>query len=411
VLCVCERETSSTTSYSGENHKNQLHKKHKEEEMITSITTTTSGAFAAARRRRRQQQQQQHSFSSSPKKRVYSSSSSSSSSSIAFASSSNIPDDDDDDGKKKSDVGVQNAKTRKKTCIITGANTGIGYETALAMLQKEYKVIAAVRDVKKMELARESLMEKLKGTEGVEIEIEAMDLSDKKSIEAFAKKFMDSDDALDVLINNAGVMATPEMKTKDNFEYQIGVNHLGHYKLTNMVLPKLLESGSASGDARIVNVSSEAHRFGKLEKNDLFYEKAGSYNNWKSYGQSKLANILFANELQRKLEREKDAKYVSCNALHPGAVNTELGRYLYDADKKPGFFEEMIFNVIRTTMKTPAQGAETSVYLASDPTASRFRGKYFDNCKEKVSTNAARNEDDARWLWQRSAELTGVDFF
>jgi len=380
---------------------NQLHKKHiKEEEMITSLTTTTSGAFAAAQRRRRRQQQ--HSFSSSSKKRVYSSSSSSSSSSgNAFASSSNIDD-----------VGVQNGgKTKKKTCIITGANTGIGYETALAMLQKDYKVIAAVRDVKKMELARESLMEKLKGTEGVEIEIEAMDLGDQKSIEAFAKKFMDSDDALDVLINNAGVMATPEMKTKDNFEFQIGVNHLGHYKLTNMVLPKLLESGSGSGDARIVNVSSEAHRFGKLEKNDLFYEKAGSYNNWKSYGQSKLANILFANELQRKLEREKDVKYVSCNSLHPGAVNTELGRYLYDADKKPGFFEEMIFNVIRTTMKTPAQGAETSVYLASDPTASRFRGKYFDNCKEKVSTNAARNEDDARWLWQRSAELTGVDFF
>ena len=377
--------------------------------MITSITTTTSGAFAAAQRRRQQQQQQQHSFSSSSKKRVYSSSSSSTSrSSIAFASSSNI---DDDDEKKKSDVGVQNGKTKKKTCIITGANTGIGYETALAMLRKDYKVIAAVRDVKKMELARESLMEKLKGTEGVEIEIEAMDLSDQQSIESFAKKFMDSDDALDVLINNAGVMATPEMKTRDNFEYQIGVNHLGHYKLTNMVLPKLLESGSGSGDARIVNVSSEAHRFGKLEKNDLFYEKAGSYNNWKSYGQSKLANILFANELQRKLEREKDAKYVSCNSLHPGAVNTELGRYLYDADKKPGFFEEMIFNVIRTTMKTPAQGAETSVYLASDPTASRFRGKYFDNCKEKVSTNAARNEDDARWLWQRSAELTGVDFF
>jgi len=99
------------------------------------------------------------------------------------------------------------------------------------------------------------------------------------------------------------------------------------------------------------------------------------------------------------------------NSLHPGAVDTELGRYLYDMDKKPQWYEEIIFNIIRQTMKTPAQGAETSVYLASDPTAKQYRGKYFDNCKEKVSTNAARNEEDAKWLWQRSAELTGVDFF
>ena len=297
----------------------------------------------------------------------------------------------------------------KKTCIITGANTGIGYETTLAMLQKDYKVICAVRNKEKMEKARESLAQTLGVNSGlVDIEIEALDLNDQNSIEAFAKKFMDSENGLDVLINNAGVMATPEMKTKDGFEYQIGVNHLGHFKLTNMVLPKLLES---QRDARIVNVSSEAHRFGKLEKNDLFYEKAGSYNNWKSYGQSKLANILFANELQRKLEREKDVTYVSVNSLHPGAVDTELGRYLYDMDKKPQWYEEIIFNIIRQTMKTPAQGAETSVYLASDPTAKQYRGKYFDNCKEKVSTNAARNEEDAKWLWQRSAELTGVDFF
>ena len=304
---------------------------------------------------------------------------------------------------------VQNATTKKKTCIITGANTGIGYETTLAMLQKDYKVICAVRNKEKMEKARESLAQTLGVNSGlVDIEIGELDLNDQNSIEAFAKKFMDSENGLDVLINNAGVMATPEMKTKDGFEYQIGVNHLGHFKLTNMVLPKLLES---QRDARIVNVSSEAHRFGKLEKNDLFYEKAGSYNNWKSYGQSKLANILFANELQRKLEREKDCDYVSVNSLHPGAVDTELGRYLYDMDKKPQWYEEIIFNIIRQTMKTPAQGAETSVYLASDPTAKQYRGKYFDNCKEKVSTNAARNEEDAKWLWQRSAELTGVDFF
>ena len=303
-----------------------------------------------------------------------------------------------------------------KTCIITGASAGIGCETAVAMARKNYKVICAVRDGKKMERAMTTkMMEDDKSSSSLKIEIEEMDLSDQKSIEQFAKKFMDSDDGLDVLINNAGVMATPEMKTKDGYEYQLGVNHLGHFTLTNMVLPKLLsETKGEEKDpaARIVCVSSEAHRFGRLEKNDLFYEKAGSYNNWKSYGQSKLANILFANELQRKVtEREKGGRSLSCNSLHPGAVNTELGRYLYDTSQTPKWYEELIFNIVRQTMKTPAQGAETSIYLASDPNADKFRGKYFDNCVEKVSSNAARNEDDAKWLWQRSAELTGQDFF
>ena len=322
-----------------------------------------------------------------------------------------------------------------KTCIITGASAGIGCETALAMARRNYKVICAVRDGKKMERALMRMNEDDTSTSSsssssssssLKIEIEEMDLSDQKSIEFFAKTFMDSEDGLDVLINNAGVMATPEMKTTDGYEYQLGVNHLGHFTLTNMVLPKLLlssgeeeenddnskEAAAAAAAARIVCVSSEAHRFGRLEKNDLFYEKAGSYNNWKSYGQSKLANILFANELQRKVtEREKGGRSLSCNSLHPGAVNTELGRYLYDTSQTPKWYEELIFNVVRQTMKTPAQGAETSIYLASDPNADAFRGKYFDNCAEKVSSNAARNEDDAKWLWQRSAELTGQDFF
>ena len=125
-----------------------------------------------------------------------------------------------------------------------------------------------------------------------------------------------------------------------------------------------------------------------------------------------MANILFANELQRKVtEREKGGRSLSCNSLHPGAVKTELGRYLYDTSQPPKWYEELNFNVERQTMNTPAQGAETSIYLASDPNADAFRGKYFDNCAEKVSSNAARNEDDAKWLWQRSAELTGLDFF
>jgi NAD(P)-dependent dehydrogenase (short-subunit alcohol dehydrogenase family) len=305
-------------------------------------------------------------------------------------------------------------RKKRKTALITGANTGIGFETAIALLKKEYKIIACCRDLKKMESAKVQMLERLgndkEDKNGLLIEIESLDLGDLQSIESCAKKILDStNESIDVIINNAGVMATPEMETKDGFEYQLGVNHLGHFKLTNMLLPKLIASNDK--DARIVCVSSEAHRFGKLSKDDLFYKKSGSYNNWKSYGQSKLANVLFANELQKKLREEKGIDYVAVNSLHPGAVNTELGRYLYDMDSKPKWYEEIIFNIIRQTMKTPAQGAETSVYLASDINANEFRGKYFDNCEEKIPTKSARNEEDAKWLWQRSAELTGVDFF
>ena len=141
------------------------------------------------------------------------------------------------------------------------------------MLQKDYKVICAVRNKEKMEKARESLAQTLGVNSGlVDIEIEALDLNDQNSIEAFAKKFMDSENGLDVLINNAGVMATPEMKTKDGFEYQIGVNHLGHFKLTNMVLPKLLES---QRDARIVNVSAKRTDLASWRRTICFTRKRG----------------------------------------------------------------------------------------------------------------------------------------
>ena len=253
-----------------------------------------------------------------------------------------------------------------------------------------------------------------------------MDLSDQKSIEFFAKTFMDSEDGLDVLINNAGVMATPEMKTTDGYEYQLGVNHLGHFTLTNMVLPKLLlssgeeeenddnskEAAAAAAAARIVCVSSEAHRFGRLEKNDLFYEKAGSYNNWKELRTIEIGKHFIRERVTKKGYRTREGREVSLVQLvTPRRGQHRLGRYLYDTSQTPKWYEELIFNVVRQTMKTPAQGAETSIYLASDPNADAFRGKYFDNCAEKVSSNAARNEDDAKWLWQRSAELTGLDFF
>ena len=210
-----------------------------------------------------------------------------------------------------------------------------------------------------------------------------MDLSDQKSIEFFAKTFMDSEDGLDVLINNAGVMATPEMKTTDGYEYQLGVNHLGHFTLTNMVLPKLLlssgeeeenddnskEAAAAAAAARIVCVSSEAHRFGRLEKNDLFYEKAGSYNNWKSYGQSNWQTFYSRTSYKERLQNERKAGGLSRATRYTQARSTPNSGDTYTTPaKRP--------NGTRNSFSTSSrQSDEDAGARCRNVHLSRFRSK------------------------------------
>lgn len=196
-----------------------------------------------------------------------------------------------------------------------------------------------------------------------------------------------------ILINNAGVMAIPNrLTTKDGFELQIGTNHFGHFLLTNL----LLDTIKASAPARIINVSSLAHKFGKIHRDDLQLEK-GSYTRWVSYGQSKLANILFTRELAKRL----NGTNVTVNSLHPGAVATELGRHL-------GILHYIALP-FQALVKTPKSGAQTSIMLAVDPDLEKVTGKYFVDCAIATESKAAQCDETAAWLWEVSERITKLN--
>lgn len=176
--------------------------------------------------------------------------------------------------------------------------------------------------------------------------------------------------------------------TKDGLELQIGTNHFGHFLLTNL----LLDMVKSSAPARIINVSSKAHEFGKINKDDLQSEK--SYSRWKAYGTSKLANILFSRALAKRL----DGTGVTVNSLHPGAVKTELARHMP--------IIKTILTPFTVFVKTPVSGAQTTIMLAVDPDLSTVTNKYFSDCQIKTETDAAKCDDTAEWLWKESEKLT-----
>lgn len=199
--------------------------------------------------------------------------------------------------------------------IITGANTGIGKETAIDLARRGGKVYIACRDPVRGVEALKDIQDK---SESTNVYFLQLDLGQMESIRQFTKKFRSAEDQLHILINNAGIMACPRSQTRDGFEAQIGTNHLGHFLLTNLLLDLLKNSAPS----RVITVSSLYHIFGFINKNDLNSEK--HYWRWLAYAQSKLANILFARELARRLEGTQ----VTSNALHPGCVNTDLTRNL-----------------------------------------------------------------------------------
>ncbi|MEE6507229.1 hypothetical protein FKM82_017685 [Ascaphus truei] len=199
---------------------------------------------------------------------------------------------------------------------------------------------------------------------------------------------------LDVLINNAGVFQCPYMKTEDGFEMQFGVNHLGHFLLTNLLLG-LLKSSSPS---RIVVVSSKLYKYGEIDFDDLDSEK--SYSKSFAYSRSKLANILFTRELARRLEGTE----VTVNVLHPGIVRTNLGRYL-----NIPILIKPLFNVISWAFfKSPLEGAQNSIYLASSPEVEGVSGKYFGDCKEENLLPKAMDDSVGRKLWDISEVMVGL---
>ena len=279
-----------------------------------------------------------------------------------------------------------------RVAIVTGANTGIGFETAAALAAMGARVVLACRNPQKADAALEQIRDRSPGADLARIDF---DLASLSSVERFANVFKSDHDRLDLLINNAGVMAVPLGHTEDGFELTFGCNHLGHFALTG----RLMDLLQATPGARVVTVSSLTHRMGVMDFENLNAEK--SYRKMSAYGQSKLANMLFHFELNRRLTAT--GAPVSATAAHPGWTRTDLQRHATVMD----FFGFLT--------QGPAAGALPTLRAAVDPSAEG--GDYFGprgplelfGLPRKVGVaTAARNQDDARRLWQVSEEFTGV---
>ena len=273
-----------------------------------------------------------------------------------------------------------------RTVIITGANSGLGAVTARELARSGAKIIMAVRNTGKGEAAAREITG--------EVEVRALDLQDLSSVRQFA----DGVDTADVLINNAGVMAVPHAETVDGFESQIGTNHLGHFALTNLLLPKLTD--------RVVAVSSIAHWPGRISLDDLNW-KTRRYRPWLAYSQSKLANLLFTSELQRRLDAAGSP--LRAVAAHPGYSHTNLqgatGRQLSDT----------LMSAATRVFGTDANfGARQTLYAASqDLPGDTFIGPRFGNLGRTQAvgrSRAARDAATATALWELSEQLTGTKF-
>ncbi|GAB6031589.1 hypothetical protein CHUAL_009354 [Chamberlinius hualienensis] len=279
-----------------------------------------------------------------------------------------------------------------KTVVITGANCGVGKETARLLAKRGGRIILACRDLTRCEEARKEIVLETKNSQVI---CKKCDLSSLNSVRAFTDWFNKEESRLDILINNAGVMRCPRTVTAEGFEMQLGVNHLGHFVLTNLLLNKLI----SSAPSRIINVSSVAHHRGQINFNDLNSESA--YDPAKAYNQSKLANVLFTKELSKRLADTGVTTY----AVHPGIVNTNIIRHMGIATS---FFASFLAKPIMWIFtKTPRQGAQTTtVYCALEKTLEKESGLYYSDCA--VSSAAAQAEDDAAAtrLWAISERWT-----
>lgn len=279
-----------------------------------------------------------------------------------------------------------------KTVIVTGANTGIGKETAVDLAGRGARVILACRNVPKAQQVAEEILKK---TGSSKVIVKELDLASLKSVRNFARDINETEDRLDILINNAGVMRCPYWKTEDGFEMQFGVNHLGHFLLTNLLLGLL----QRSQPSRVINVSSLAHTRGKIRFDDLQSEQ--DYHPGQAYAQSKLANVLFTRELSKKL----DDTDVIVTSLHPGVVKTELGRHLSLAYS---VLARIVFApLVWLIFKTPWQGAQTTIHCAVSEDMES--GLYYSDCKPKEVAEQGRDDAVAKKLWEVSADLVGLE--
>jgi NAD(P)-dependent dehydrogenase (short-subunit alcohol dehydrogenase family) len=294
-----------------------------------------------------------------------------------------------------------------KVAVVTGGNSGIGLETARAFAAAGAFVVLAVRNPEKGAAAVADIGRTNPGTD---VASSHLDLASLASIESFAKEALASGRPIDILVNNAGVMAVPARHvTEDGFEMQLGTNHLGHFALTGRLLPLL----SAAPQARVVTVSSGAHHTGSIRFDDLQLERG--YSRWRAYSQSKLANLLFAFELQRRSAANRWG--IVSNAAHPGSTRTNLqttGPNMGASGGGANYIERMMR--LPGASQSADRGALPTIYAATDPRA--VGGGYYGpdglmemtgkGVSEARRSRRARDEADAVRLWQVSEELTGV---
>lgn len=277
-----------------------------------------------------------------------------------------------------------------KICLVTGANAGIGRETCFALASKGAEVVMSARNRRQAEQVRSKIISK---TGNPNIHLITADLSSFQDVVALSEEFRAKFNQLDILINNAGIFLSEYQESTEGFEIQWMVNYLAPYVLTR----RLLDLLKVSSDSRIINVSSNAHRRGRIDFEDL--NGKISYSGIQAYAQSKLANVLFTKELASRLMGAS----VSSFALHPGVVRTGIG------NKNNSSWTSWIWNLGKPFMISPAKGAATIVYLGSKPHLAGLSGLYFVNCQPQPSSDLSTDSTLASRLWEIS-EVSAKDY-
>ena len=296
---------------------------------------------------------------------------------------------------------IKKIDVSNKNVVITGANSGIGYETAKYFAENGARVFLCSRDNNKGELAKQRIKE---GAVNAQIFVMALDLADSSSIDALAKNLKKHINRIDVLCNNAGIMGTQYTQTQDGFEYQLGVNHLGHFRLTGLLLELMDEQ------SRIVNVSSMAYLQGRLDRNNMMYEH-GKYSPFSSYSRSKLSNVLFTLELARRLESLDSKTKVVC--AHPGIAITDL----FNKEKQSNGFAWLI-RVFSRYLPSASEGAKAIITACIDKNAQQgyFYGPYRskkhrgDIIKLEKLNAVASNRENQAFLWEYSLDKTDMNY-
>lgn len=296
-----------------------------------------------------------------------------------------------------------------KMIVITGTSSGIGIETARALATTGASLILTARDLPKARKALGSILDSEK------VQLVELELDSFESVRAAASTILSKTDKINILVNNAGVMATPDVRlTRDGHEMQFGTNHLGHFLLFELLKPAILAASTPEFQSRVVNLSSVAHVYSGINASDNYNYQKGGYAPWAAYGQSKTANIYMANEIERRY----GCQGIHATSLHPGGIGTELGRHL-----DPAVMAEMMKDTnLMKYIKSVEQGAATTVWAAIGKEWEGKGGKYLTNCRvaegifqeggdihgsNAHAAHAYKPEDEAR-LWEDSLKIVGL---